>query len=221
MPARVLGIRGYCLFAAFFVLVTVAMTVVKSEEQRSIPISLPVFTNITEQAGLNMQLINGDDPTEYLVDVNGTGACFLDYNNDGYQDIFLVNGTSRKSEAAGLHPHDYLLRNNGDGTFTDVTAQAHLGDSGWHSGCAVADFNNDGFADIYLTSYGPNKLYRNNGDGTFTDVAAAAHVDDPHWPYPKWSMGAAWADYDNDGQIDLYVANFRSRRSTASPAQAR
>ena len=93
-----------------------------------------------------MKIFNGDETTDYLMDVNGTGACFLDYNNDGFQDIFLVNGTSRKSEAAGLHPHDYLLRNNGDGTFTDVTAQAHLGDSGWHSGCAVADYNNDGFA---------------------------------------------------------------------------
>jgi len=169
---------------------------------------LPVFTDITQQAGLNFKIIDGDSTTEYLLDVNGVGACFLDYNNDGFQDIFLVNGTSRKSEAAGLHPHDYLLRNNGDGTFADVTTQAHLGDSGWHSGCAVGDYNNDGFPDIYLTSYGPNKLYRNNGGGTFTDVAAAAHVDGPHWPYPKWSMGAAWGDYDNDGRLDLYVANF-------------
>ncbi len=189
-------------------LVTVARTVLNSAEQTARSAPLPVFTDITQQAGLGLKIINGDDTTEYLMDVNGTGACFLDYNNDGFQDIFLVNGTSRKSEAAGLHPHDYLLRNNGDGTFTDVTAQAHLGDSGWHSGCTVGDYNNDGWPDIYLTSYGPNKLYRNNGDGTFTDVAAAAHVDDPHWPYPKWSMGAAWADYDNDGQLDLYVANF-------------
>ena len=185
-----------------------ARTVVNSAEQTPSSVPLPVFTDITQQAGIKMKLVNGDKTTEYLVDVNGLGACFLDYNNDGFQDIFLVNGTSRMSEAAGLRPHDYLLRNNGDGTFTDVTEQAHLGDSGWHSGCAVADYNNDGFPDIYLTSYGPNKLYRNNGDGTFTDVAAAAHVDDPHWPYPKWSMGAAWADYDNDGRLDLYVANF-------------
>jgi hypothetical protein len=199
-------IRCSCLLAASLGLLMVARAVVNSVQPTSIP--LPVFTDITRQAGINMKLINGDKTTEYLVDVNGLGACFLDYNNDGFQDIFIVNGTSRKSEAAGLRPHDYLLRNNGDGTFTDVTTQAHLGDSGWHSGCAVADYNNDGFPDIYLTSYGPNKLYRNNGDGTFTDVAAAAHVDDPHWAYPKWSMGAAWADYDNDGRLDLYVANF-------------
>ncbi|MGA2077411.1 MAG: CRTAC1 family protein, partial [Terriglobia bacterium] len=150
----------------------------------------------TQQAGLNMKIIDGDETTEYLIDVNGEGACFLDYNNDGYQDIFLVNGTSRQSEAAGQRPHDY------------VTAQAHLGDSGWHSGCAVGDYNNDGFPDIYLTSYGPNKLYRNNGDGTFTEVAEAAGVADPHWGFPKWSMGAAFGDYDNDGRLDLYVANF-------------
>jgi len=129
--------------------------------------TLPLFTNITREAGLDMKIIDGDAMTEYLTDVNGEGACFLDYNNDGYQDIFLANGSSRRSEAAGEWHHDYLLRNNGDGTFTDVTAPAHLGASGWHSGCAIGDYNNDGFPDIYVTSFGPNLLYRNNGDGTF------------------------------------------------------
>src|SRR6266851_3231756 len=169
---------------------------------------LPVFTDITRQAGLAHKIINGDKLSEYLIDINGQGACFLDYNNDGFPDIFLVNGTSRKLEANGQHPHDYLLRNNGNGTFTDVTRGAHLGDGGWHSGCAVGDYNNDGYLDIYVTSFGPNKLYRNNGDGTFTEVSEAAGVSDPHWPFPKWSMGAAFGDYDGDGYVDLYVANF-------------
>ena len=80
--------------------------------------------------------------------------------------------------------------------------------TGWHSGCAVGDYNNDGFPDIYLTSYGPNRLYRNNGDGTFAEVAGAAGVADARWGFPKWSMGAAFGDYDNDGRLDLYVTNF-------------
>ena len=169
---------------------------------------LPVFTDITRQAGFTMKIVDGDETTAYLTDVNGEGACFLDYDNDGYQDIFLVNGSSRKSEATGKLPHNYLLRNNGDGTFTDVTARAHLGDTGWQSGCAVGDYNNDGFADIFVTNFGPNRLYRNNGDGTFSEVAEAAGVAGPHWTFPKWSMGAAFGDYDNDGRLDLYVANF-------------
>ena len=146
--------------------------------------------------------------TDFLIDVNGEGAAFFDYDNDGFQDIYLVNGSSRSLEKAGHPPHDYLLHNNGDGTFTDVTAKAHLGDTAWGGGVAVGDYNNDGYLDLYVTNYGPNRLYRNNGDGTFTDVAEAAGVADPHWTFPKWSMGAAFADIDNDGYLDLYVANF-------------
>src|SRR5947208_13265502 len=169
---------------------------------------LPVFTHINRPAAVAYKIICGDELTEYLIDVNGEGAAFVDYNNDGYQDIYLVNGSSRKLEKAGHPPHDYLLRNNGDGTFTDVTKQAHLGDTAWSSGVAVGDYNNDGFLDLYVTNYGPNKLYRNNGDGTFTDVSEAAGVAGPKWGIPKWSMGAAFGDYDNDGYLDLFVTNF-------------
>lgn len=169
---------------------------------------VPIFKDVTQEAGVSYKVICGDAVTEFLIDVNGEGAAFLDYNNDGYQDIYLANGSSRKLEEAGHPPHDYLLRNNGDGTFRDVTEQARLGDTAWSSGVAVGDYNNDGYLDIYLTNFGPNKLYRNNGDGTFSEVGEAAGVADPHWSFPKWSMGAAFGDYDNDGYLDLYVANF-------------
>jgi hypothetical protein len=170
--------------------------------------AFPAFTDVTEKAGLNFKIVCGDQVTEYLIDVNGEGAAFFDYDDDGYQDIYLVNGSSRKCQKEGRLPHDYLLHNNGNGTFTDVTEKAHLGDTLWSSGVAVGDYNNDGYLDLYVTNYGPNRLYRNNGDGTFTDVAQAAGVADPHWKIPKWSMGAAFGDIDNDGYLDLYVTNF-------------
>ncbi len=201
-------LSGGCLFTAFILITREARTGFASWDKSENAVSLPTFTDITRQAGLTMKIICGDKESEYLTEVNGEGACFLDYNKDGYQDVYLVNGSSRKLEAEGKPPHDYLLRNNGDGTFTDVTRQAHLGDAGWHSGCAVGDYNNDGYPDIYVTSLGPNKLYRNNGDGTFTDVTQTAGVAGPHWAFPKWSMGAAFGDYDNDGYLDLYVTNF-------------
>jgi hypothetical protein len=209
-PEKSFWVRWSSLLAIAAVVTIADRSLVRSADPApaKAAIPLPVFADITRQAGLNMKIIDGDEMTEYLTDVNGEGACFFDYNNDGYQDIFLVNGSSRQSEASGQFHHDYLLRNNGDGSFTDVTAQAHLASSGWHSGCAVGDYNNDGLADIYVTSFGPNKLYRNNGDGTFTEVGEAAGVADPHWGFPKWSMGAAFGDYDNDGRLDLYVANF-------------
>ena len=113
-----------CLLAVSLGLFILTYTVVNTAAENPKSLALPVFTDVTSQAGLTMQLVNGDATTEYLLDVNGTGACFLDYNNDGFQDIFLVNGTSRSAEATNLRPHDYLLRNDGDGTFTDVTAGA-------------------------------------------------------------------------------------------------
>ena len=157
---------------------------------------LPQFTEIAKTAGVAYKVICGDEVTEYLIDVNGEGAGFLDYDNDGDQDLYLVNGSSRSLQKAGRPPHDYLLRNNGDGTFSDVTNQAGLGDTEWSSGCAVGDFNNDGFVDLYVTNYGPNKLYRNNGDGTFTDVSEASGVatlrDGP--APPSGDRGAPEAD---------------------------
>src|SRR5260370_28438428 len=98
----------------------IAILITSSPAKQSAP-QFPVFTDITRQAGVAYKITNGDKLSDYLIDINGQGACFIDYNNDGFQDIYLVNGTSRKLEAAGRHPHDYLLRNNGDGTFTDVT----------------------------------------------------------------------------------------------------
>jgi hypothetical protein len=167
------------------------------------------FTDITKPSGLaSFKITCGDKVTDFLIDVNGEGAAFFDYDNDGYQDIYLVNGSSRSLQKSANPPHDYLLHNNGDGTFTDVTAKAHLGDTEWGGGVAVGDYNNDGYLDLYVTNYGPNRLYRNNGDGTFTDVAESAGVANVPWPFPKWSMGATFGDIDNDGYLDLYVTNF-------------
>ncbi len=172
------------------------------------PPDFTTFADVTEKAGLARKITIGDSPSQYLIDVKAGGACFFDYDNDGYQDLYLVNGSSRKDEKEGHPPHDYLFHNNGDGTFTDVTAKAHLGASGWHTGCAVGDIDNDGYLDLYVTNYGPNILYRNNGDGTFTDVTAKAGVAGPTLHPPKWSMGAAFGDIDNDGYLDLYVTTF-------------
>lgn len=169
---------------------------------------LPIFTEIAKKAGVDYRITCGDEVTDYLIDVNGQGAAFLDYDNDGDQDLYLVNGSSRRLQKSENPPHDYLLRNNGDGTFSDVTQHSGLGDTEWSSGIAVGDYNNDGYLDLYLTNFGPNKLYRNNGNGTFSDASKKSGLAGPQWDMPKWSMGAAFGDYDNDGYLDLYVTNF-------------
>ncbi len=184
--------------------------------------ALPSFRDITDEAGLAYEITCGNPVTASLVDVNGQGACFLDYDGDGFLDVYLANGSSRSLDRAGNPPHDYLLRNQGDGTFLDVTKTAGLGDENWSSGCAVGDYDNDGDPDVYLTNYGPNKLYRNQA-GSFSEVSGEAGVSGPEWIPPKWSMGAAFADVDNDGDLDLYVANFTAldpARIVSSPTVA-
>ena len=177
---------------------------------------LPQFRDIAEEAGLDYRITCGDPVTESLLDVNGQGACFFDYDSDGHLDVYLANGSSRALDLAGKPPTDYLLRNEGDGTFSDVTRAAGLGDSRWSSGCAIGDFDNDGAQDLYLTNYGPNRLYRNE-NGTFRDVSAVAGVSGPDWDPAKWSMGAAFADIDGDGDLDLFVANFTVFDPETSP----
>src|SRR5258708_22990638 len=132
------------------------------------------------------------------------GVAVFDYNNDGFPDIYLANGSTIDGERAGANAaEDHLYRNNGNGTFTDVTHQAGLGDRRWTMGVAIADVNNDGFDDIYITNYGANRLYLNNGDGTFRDFSNESHTD-----ISGWSSSAAFADFDGDGLVDLYVSSY-------------
>jgi hypothetical protein len=160
------------------------------------------FVEVTSQAGVTFAHYNGAKGEKYLIETMGSGAAFLDYNNDGYLDIYVVNGADLSDK--GTSPGNVLYRNNGDGTFTNVTKQAGVRGNGHYGmGVCVADYDNDGNQDIYITNFGPNVLYRNNGDGTFTDVTKRAGVGDD-----RWGSSCAFADYDNDGNLDLYVANY-------------
>ncbi len=165
------------------------------------------FTDITAAAGLGRALnVSGSpDDKQFLLEEMGCGAAFFDYDNDGWLDIFLVNGTSFDVKVRDAKPTSYLFRNNRDGTFTDVTKRAGLTHSGWGQACCVGDYDNDGFPDLFVTYWGHNVLYRNNGDGTFTDVAQRAGVAGAR---TRWGAGCCFLDYDRDGHLDLFVANY-------------
>jgi enediyne biosynthesis protein E4 len=145
----------------------------------------------------------GKSPQKYLPETTGAGCAFLDYDNDGWMDIYLVN--SGKCDFYDPNPplRNALYRNNRDGTFTDVTEKAGVRAGGYGQGVAVGDYDGDGFPDLYVTQYGKSILYHNNGDGTFTDVTEKAGV-----AAPGWASSAVWFDYDNDGRLDLFVCNF-------------
>jgi hypothetical protein len=139
----------------------------------------------------------------YIVEGMMGGVAFFDYDGDGDVDAYLANGSRFEGYPPGQHPGNYLYRNNGDGTFTDVTAQASVGDTSWSMGCVAADYDNDGDQDLYVTNFGRNTLYRNEGNGTFTDATAIAGVG-----VTGWSTGATFGDYDRDGDVDLYVSRY-------------
>jgi enediyne biosynthesis protein E4 len=162
------------------------------------------FTDVAKEAGLTLPIIYGEaDHKDYILETVGCGCAFFDYDNDGWLDIFLLNGSRVSDVPEGTTSR--LYKNNRDGTFTDVTQKAGLGAAGWASAVCVGDYNNDGFEDLFCTYYGQNKLYRNNGDGTFTDVTKQAGLWNDH---PRWGAGCTFVDYDRDGRLDLFVSNY-------------
>jgi len=164
-----------------------------------------VFVDTAENAGLTAwKHVMGTPQRKFILETVGSGVALLDYDNDGWLDIYLVNGaTYRSLLGKETPPHAALFHNNHDGTFTDVTEKAGVANDRWGFGVAVGDFDNDGWPDLYVTNFGKNRLYRNNRDGTFTDVAEKAGVT-----LGNWSTGATFGDYDGDGHLDLFVPGY-------------
>ncbi|HYR74212.1 MAG TPA: VCBS repeat-containing protein, partial [Pyrinomonadaceae bacterium] len=161
------------------------------------------FVDVTAAAGIKWSIKTLVPGPKYLIETMGGGGGFIDYNGDGLLDIYLVCYSQNPQPAGSSALRDVLYRNNGDGTFTDVTESAGISNSMRGMGLTVGDYNNDGWPDIYITGFGASKLYRNNGNGTFTDVTEQAGVNNS-----LWGTSAAFFDYDNDGYLDLYVCNY-------------
>ena len=162
------------------------------------------FVDVTTEAGITFKHVNGASDRKFYLETMGSGAAFLDYDNDGDLDLYIVNGAPLPGFETATPPANILYQNDGDRRFIDVTAAAGVGDTGYGMGCVAADYDNDGDADLYVTNFGANLLYQNNGDGTFTDVTTHAGVDGGD----KWSSSCAFVDYDHDGNLDLYVVNY-------------
>jgi len=167
------------------------------------------FTDVTEKSGLNFRQGYGDRHLNNIVEGAGTGVCVFDYNDDGFLDVYFPSGKWTE----GLSDNDsrdlrgkltnHLFRNNGDGTFTDVTVEAGLGGSHYSVGCAAADYDNDGYVDLLVLNYGQNELFHNDGNGRFTEVSTKAGLTNA-----SFSLSAVWYDYNHDGYLDLYIGNY-------------
>jgi hypothetical protein len=164
----------------------------------------PLFVDVTRAAGIDFHLNCGSREKLYIVETQCGGAAAFDYDNDGWMDILLVDGSSIEDYKAGKCHPPRLYHNNHDGTFTDVSAKSGLNFCGWGYGVAIGDYDNDGWEDVYITGFHGSALYHNNHDGTFTDVTAKAGVANPS----EWGTSAAFGDYDNDGYLDLVVADY-------------
>jgi hypothetical protein len=164
------------------------------------------FIDVATQSGLNKKTIYGDEHrNRFLLETTGCGVAFYDFDHDDWLDIFMVNGTRLDGFPKGDEPISRLFKNNRDGTFTDITAKSGMTRSGWGQGCCVGDYDNDGLDDLFVSYYGQPILYRNYGDGTFTDVTAKAGLTQSR---TRWNSGCAFLDYDKDGHLDLFVANY-------------
>jgi enediyne biosynthesis protein E4 len=180
----------------------------KSGGRASAASKWPTYEDVTDKANLNFRHSFGEQKLSSILEATGSGCVWFDYNNDGLLDLYVLSGryldgVTNHSKADGLDATNHLYRNNGDGTFTDVTAQAGVAGKGFAMGVTVGDYDNDGYEDIYVTNWNSAILYHNNGDGTFTDVTEAAGVQNNHF-----GVGAAFLDYDRDGRLDLFVGNY-------------
>jgi hypothetical protein len=176
--------------------------------QTATPSALPTFEDVTEKSGINFRHSFGEQKLSSIMEATGSGCAWIDYNNDGLLDLYVlsgryVDGVTKFSKPDGVEATNHLYRNNGDGTFTDVTEQAGVGGKGFGMGVTVGDYDNDGYEDIFVSNWNSSILYHNNGNGTFTDVTAKAGVENPHF-----GTGATWVDYDRDGKLDLFVGNY-------------
>ena len=212
------SLRGRIATGVFFLLAVVALFSVVAHSQSSakpsqqieaaksgVNAGLANFGDIAEKAGLTaVNVFGGVDTKKYIIETTGTGVAIFDYDNDGWPDIFIVNGTTLEGFPAKEAPTNHLYHNNHDGTFTDVTAKAGLIATGWGQGVCVGDYDNDGWEDLYVTYYGKNRLYHNE-HGVFTEVAEKAGVAGSG---KAWGTGCAFVDYNRDGRLDLMVANY-------------
>ena len=198
----------------FIFLITVSACQSGKNSQRHSTAFVPAptddyFQEIGKEVGIDFIHSIGDDELTNIVESSGAGAAFLDYDQDGFIDLYVCNGTWVKGLSSGekpkVMPENHLYHNRGDGTFEDVTKKAGVGGPWYSMGVTVGDYNNDGFPDLYVSNYGKNVLYKNNGNGTFTDVTARAKVAGKETDF---NTGAVWLDYDNDGFLDLYVGKY-------------
>ncbi len=196
---------GFAIFASH---AATAQTAAVTRDNATHAAPLPRFEDVTVKSGIHFQHSFGEKALSSIQEGTGSGCAWLDYNNDGLMDLYVVSGRyveglTNHSAPDGMGATNHLYRNNGDGTFTDVTTQAGVPGSGFGVGITAGDFDNDGNEDLYITQYNSAILYHNNGNGTFTDVTAKAGVSNP-----DFGTGAAFLDYDRDGRLDLFVGNY-------------
>ena len=201
LPLRAFGPRSVICI----VLLALGSNCIAQTQPKAPQNAIAYFTDVAQKAGLSAPIVfGGKDTKKYIIETTGTGAAIFDYDNDGWPDIFLVNGTTLEGFPAGQGPTNHLYRNNHDGTFTDVTVKAGLNATGWGQGVCVGDYDNDGWQDLYVTYYGKNRLFHNQ-NGVFTEVGEKAGVAGSG---KAWGTGCAWVDYDRDGHLDLMIANY-------------